>query len=97
LVSGFGSGAYSAKLLAGTRHRFSDFSQPRHRDGYCRACPHYAAGWKFSILTRIEAFIDRYSQIFHFFGDRKADKIVLIDSANEVGGHETLPKATHPL
>src|ERR1700686_1505504 len=29
LVSGFGSGAYSAKLLAGTRHRFSGFSQPR--------------------------------------------------------------------
>src|SRR5690348_17959126 len=28
-VSGFGSGAYSAKLLAGTRHRFSGFSQPR--------------------------------------------------------------------
>src|ERR1700752_354228 len=29
LVSGFGSGAYSAKLLAGTKHRFSGFSQPR--------------------------------------------------------------------
>jgi len=29
LVSGFGSGAYSAKLLAGTRHRFSGFGQPR--------------------------------------------------------------------
>jgi hypothetical protein len=29
LVSGFGSGAYSAKLLAGTRERFSGFSQPR--------------------------------------------------------------------
>ncbi|MGY4573866.1 hypothetical protein ACVWY5_006936 [Bradyrhizobium sp. USDA 3256] len=29
LVSGFGSGAYSAKLLNGTRHRFSGFSQPR--------------------------------------------------------------------
>jgi hypothetical protein len=29
LVSGFGSGAYSAKLLAGTRHRFSGLSQPR--------------------------------------------------------------------
>ena len=28
-VSGFGSGAYSAKLLKGTRHRFSGFSQPR--------------------------------------------------------------------
>src|SRR6476659_8118305 len=28
-VSGFGSGAYSAKLLAGTRHRFSGLSQPR--------------------------------------------------------------------
>jgi hypothetical protein len=28
-VSGFGSGAYSAKLLAGTRHRFSGFSQAR--------------------------------------------------------------------
>ena len=28
-VSGFGSGAYSAKLLAGTKHRFSGFSQPR--------------------------------------------------------------------
>src|ERR1700733_6923703 len=28
-VSGFGSGAYSAKLLNGTRHRFSGFSQPR--------------------------------------------------------------------
>src|SRR6478752_7232131 len=28
-VSGFGSGAYSAKLLAGTRHRLSGFSQPR--------------------------------------------------------------------
>jgi hypothetical protein len=25
LVSGFGSGAYSAKLFAGTRQRFSDF------------------------------------------------------------------------
>jgi hypothetical protein len=29
LVSGFGSGAYSAKLLAGTRHRLSGFSHPR--------------------------------------------------------------------
>src|SRR5215471_16365689 len=29
LVSGLGSGAYSAKLFAGTRHRFSGFSQPR--------------------------------------------------------------------
>src|SRR3974390_2325854 len=29
LVSGFGSGAYSAKLFAGTRQRFSGFSQPR--------------------------------------------------------------------
>src|SRR3979411_383240 len=29
LVAGFGSGAYSAKLLAGTRHRFSGFSQAR--------------------------------------------------------------------
>ena len=28
-VSGFGSGAYSAKLLTGTRQRFSGFSQPR--------------------------------------------------------------------
>src|SRR5438445_13879719 len=29
LVSGFGSGAYSAKLFAGTRQRFSGFSQLR--------------------------------------------------------------------
>jgi hypothetical protein len=29
LVSGFVSGAYSAKLLAGTRHRLSGLSQPR--------------------------------------------------------------------
>ena len=29
LVSGFGSGAYSAKLFAGTRQRFSGFNQPR--------------------------------------------------------------------
>ena len=29
LVSGFGSGAYSAKLLAGAKQRFSGFSQPR--------------------------------------------------------------------
>ena len=29
LVSGFGSGAYSAKLLAGTRHRLSGFNHPR--------------------------------------------------------------------
>src|SRR4029077_17246993 len=28
-VSGFGSGAYSAKLLTGTKHRFSGLSQPR--------------------------------------------------------------------
>ena len=28
-VSGLGSGAYSAKLLTGTRQRFSGFSQPR--------------------------------------------------------------------
>ena len=28
-VSGFGSGAYSAKLLAGTKQRFSGLSQPR--------------------------------------------------------------------
>src|SRR3954465_14864019 len=28
-VSVFGSGAYSAKLFAGTRQRFSGFSQPR--------------------------------------------------------------------
>jgi hypothetical protein len=32
LVSGFGSGAYSAKLLAGTRHRLPGFSQPRQCD-----------------------------------------------------------------
>jgi hypothetical protein len=31
LVSGFGSGAYSANLLAGTKHRFSRLSQ-------CRQC-----------------------------------------------------------
>src|ERR1700748_1915760 len=29
LVSGFGSGAYSAKLFAGTRQRFSGFNHPR--------------------------------------------------------------------
>jgi hypothetical protein len=29
--SGFGSGAYSAKLFSGTRHRFSGLSQPRQR------------------------------------------------------------------
>jgi hypothetical protein len=29
LVSGFGSGAYSAKLFTGTRQRFSGLSQPR--------------------------------------------------------------------
>jgi hypothetical protein len=29
LVSGFGSGAYSAKLSAGTRQRFSGFNQAR--------------------------------------------------------------------
>jgi hypothetical protein len=29
LVSGFGSGAYSAKLLNGTKQRFSGLSQPR--------------------------------------------------------------------
>jgi hypothetical protein len=29
LVSGFGSGAYSAKLLAGTKHRLSGLSHPR--------------------------------------------------------------------
>src|SRR6188472_4754796 len=29
LVSGFGSGAYSAKLLTGTKQRFSGLSQPR--------------------------------------------------------------------
>src|SRR6478752_10512830 len=29
LVSGFGSGAFSAKLLAGTRHRFSALSHAR--------------------------------------------------------------------
>ena len=29
LVSGFGSGAYSAKLLAGTSQRFSGFSHMR--------------------------------------------------------------------
>jgi hypothetical protein len=29
LVSGFGSGVYSAKLLNGTRHQFSGFSRPR--------------------------------------------------------------------
>jgi hypothetical protein len=28
-VAGFGSGAYSAKLFAGTRHRLCAFSQPR--------------------------------------------------------------------
>src|SRR6266403_4477055 len=28
-VAGFGFGAYSAKLLAGTKQRFSGFSQPR--------------------------------------------------------------------
>src|SRR6478672_5598950 len=28
-VAGFGSGAYSAKLLTGTKQRFSGFSQPR--------------------------------------------------------------------
>jgi len=29
LVSGFGSGAYSAKLFSVTKHRFSGFNQPR--------------------------------------------------------------------
>jgi hypothetical protein len=29
LVSGFGSGVYSAKLLNGTKHRFSGLSQAR--------------------------------------------------------------------
>src|ERR1700688_3145732 len=29
LVCGFGSGAYSAKPLAGTKHRLSGFNQPR--------------------------------------------------------------------
>jgi hypothetical protein len=29
LVSGFGSGAYSAKLFAGTKQRFSGFNHPR--------------------------------------------------------------------
>jgi hypothetical protein len=29
LVAGFGSGAYSAKLLAGAEHRLSGLSQPR--------------------------------------------------------------------
>jgi hypothetical protein len=29
--SGLGSGAYSAKLFAGTRHRFSGFNQARRR------------------------------------------------------------------
>jgi hypothetical protein len=28
-VAGFGSGAYSEKLFAGTKQRFSGFSQPR--------------------------------------------------------------------
>jgi len=28
-VSGLGSGAYSAKLFTGTKHRFSGLSQPR--------------------------------------------------------------------
>jgi hypothetical protein len=28
-VAGFGWGAYSEKLLPGTRHRFSGFNQPR--------------------------------------------------------------------
>jgi hypothetical protein len=32
LVSGFGSGAYSAKLFVGTRHRFSGLSQLRQRN-----------------------------------------------------------------
>ena len=31
MVTGFGSGAYSAKLLAGTKQRFSGFSQLRQR------------------------------------------------------------------
>src|SRR5712671_2518911 len=55
-VSGFGSGAYSAKLLAGTKQRFSGLSQPRQcgddvlrmlvtggppaRGGGGGACPH---------------------------------------------------------
>jgi hypothetical protein len=29
VLPGFGSGAYSAKLFAGTKQRFSGFSQPR--------------------------------------------------------------------
>jgi len=29
LVSGFGSGAYSAKLLAGTKQRLAGFNHPR--------------------------------------------------------------------
>jgi hypothetical protein len=35
-VSGFASGAYSAKLLAGTKQRFSGFSQPRQCAEYNR-------------------------------------------------------------
>jgi hypothetical protein len=33
LVTGFGSGAYSEKLEAGTRQRFSGFNQPRQCSG----------------------------------------------------------------
>ena len=35
-VSGFGYGAYSAKLLAGTKQRFSGFSQLRRGDDALR-------------------------------------------------------------
>jgi hypothetical protein len=39
LVSGFGSGVYSAKLLKGTRHRFSGFNQPRQVRYRCCGSP----------------------------------------------------------
>jgi hypothetical protein len=48
LVAGFGSGAYSAKLLSGTRQRFSSFSQPRQcGDEVLDVCDRRAPGpWR---------------------------------------------------
>lgn len=42
LVSGFGSAAYSAKLLNGTGQRFSGFSQPRE----CTSARYGRLGWR---------------------------------------------------
>src|SRR4030081_1892661 len=60
-VAGFASGAYSAKLFAGTKHRLSGFSQPRQcGEVVLRIAPR--EGWRYHHVQAIIVAIDQYAE-----------------------------------